>query len=344
MKWVQNRARCGFTLVELLVVIAIIGVLVGLLLPAVQAAREAARRMSCSNNLKQVALAVHNYESSHRVIPGLTGSSGFSPQARVLPYIEQANLSNLMRYDLPLLLGPAWMARFNPAQRLAVETVVPTFLCPSDVGDPRFPVTFSDGEPGFSAGLSYMFSYGSGTGTNYDDRHRTDGMVWENSWARFADCIDGTSNTVLLAETVMGDQVTAAEPTPNGPHRRIGSWSGTTSNPDGPGFMHGGNLISNPDLTTIFPALTTSYRGNRGESWIRGVPFATVTNGYMTPNSRIPDIGIHGRGFFASRSFHPGGAHVAMLDGSVRFIANSVDQFVHRAMYSRDGGEVFEMP
>ncbi len=336
--------RPGFTLVELLVVIAIIGVMVGLLLPAVQAAREASRRMVCGNNLKQIALAVHNYENTFRVIPALSGSSSFSPQARVLPYLEQANLQDLMRFDVPLLLGPAWMARFNPAQRMAVEAVVPTFLCPSDIGNPRFPTTFADGQPGVSGGLSYMFSYGSGTGTNYDDRHRTDGLVWENSWARFADCTDGSSNTVLLAETVLGDQSTSSGPTPTGPHRRIANWPGTSSNPSGPGFLHGGSLISNPDLSTVFPSQITSYAGNRGQAWIRGVPYATVINGYMTPNSRIPDIGIHGRGFYAARSFHPGGAHHALLDGSVRLISESVDRPVYHAAFSRNGGEAVTLP
>lgn len=104
----RTRSRFAFTLVELLVVIAIIGILVGLLLPAVQAAREAARRMQCSNNLKQLALATHNYESSFKRFPALTGSSSFSPQARVLPFIEQANLQNLIDFNQSLFLGPAF--------------------------------------------------------------------------------------------------------------------------------------------------------------------------------------------------------------------------------------------
>lgn len=337
--------RRAFTLVELLVVIAIIGILVGLLLPAVQAAREAARRMSCSNNLKQLALATHNYESSHRCVPGLTGSSSFSPQARILPFIEQGNLSNLIQYELPLLVGPAWMARYNPAQRLAVEAELSVMLCPSEVGPTRSPTVFADGTPGFTGGVNYMFSYGSGTGTNYDDRYRTDGMVWENSWARFADCTDGTSNTVLLAETVLGDQYSGPEVSPTLPHRRIANWSGTTGNtPPNPGFMDGGALISNPDLSTVFPARTTSFRGNRGDSWIRGVPFSTVTNGYLTPNSRIPDIGIHGRGFYASRSYHPAGAMHAFLDGSVTMLSENIDVLTYRALYSRNGGEVAQRP
>ncbi|MCO8125335.1 DUF1559 domain-containing protein [Stieleria sp. TO1_6] len=338
--------RLAFTLIELLVVIAIIGIMVSLLLPAVQSAREAARRMSCSNQLKQIALATHNYESAFKKIPAMTGSSSYSVQARILPYIEQANLGELISFETPLLVGPPWMARFNPQLKQAVESVVPTFLCPSDVGDPLFSTTYSDGTTGSTAGISYMFSYGSGTGTHYDDRYRTDGMVWENSWAGFRDCLDGTSQTVLLAETVLGDQtVGLMEASPSGPHRRIANWSGTSGNvAPNPGFLEGGTLISNPDLDLVYPSKISSYRGDRGASWIRGVPYATVINGYMTPNSRIPDIGMHGRGFYASRSYHSGGSMHAMLDGSVHFFTDSIDRSLYHALFTRDGREVVALP
>ncbi len=336
-------SRRAFTLVELLVVIAIIGILVGLLLPAVQAAREAARRMQCSNNLKQLALATHNYESSYKRFPGLTGSSSFSPQARVLPFIEQGNLQNLIDFSLPLYVGPAWMARLNPLFVPAARTVVPTFLCPSDGSEPIRPTTDSAGNTVQMAGLNYMFSYGSGTLTHYDDRYTTDGFVWENSWAKFGDISDGTSNTVLLSESLLGDnQTRTSVPTGSALFRRIASWPGSSGNPaPQPGFNIGGATISNPDLANVFPAQITSYRGNRGEAWIRGVPYSVVGNGYLTPNSRIPDVNVHGRGWFAPRSQHTGGVNIALGDGSVRLISDSVDRNVHWAMHSRNGGEVF---
>lgn len=335
--------RAAFTLVELLVVIAIIGILVGLLLPAVQAAREAARRMQCSNNLRQIALATHNYESAFKRFPGLTGSSSFSPQARVLPFIEQANLQNLINFDLPLFVGPAFAAQLNPAFAQASGTVVPVFMCPSDAAIPTRATTLAGGGNGLYAATNYMFSLGSGTGTHYDDRFRTDGIVWENSWMRMAEITDGTSNTVMLAETLIGDNLIATSVPLDGrlPHRKIASWSGSSSNSAGtPGFTIGGSTIRNPDLNAIVPTIT-SFRGTRAEAWIRGVPFSVVTNGYLTPNHPLPDVNVHGRGWFAPRSLHTSGAQMAMGDGSVRMVSNSIERSTQWAMFSRDGGEVF---
>jgi prepilin-type N-terminal cleavage/methylation domain-containing protein/prepilin-type processing-associated H-X9-DG protein len=334
----MSRRRRGFTLVELLVVIAIIGILVGLLLPAVQAAREAARRMSCSNNVKQVSLAILNYESAFKKLPALLGSSTYSAQARILPHIEQGNLSNGLDFARPLLLGPVFAARFDPAISALISQRIPTFLCPSDAEDPLFPVTLANNTPGFSAGINYMFSIGSARDMNYDDRFETDGLFWTGAFAKLAKCTDGSSNTVMVAETILGDKQLSPDMPLRQPIRRIANWVGTSAN--GRGYFANGTLISNPNLLSLFPSIVNSYRGNRGESWIRGVPHATTINGYLTPNHRIPDIGFHGRGFYAARSMHGSGAQLGFADGSVRFIANSVDELAYRNTFSANGGEI----
>jgi len=334
-----SSIRKAFTLVELLVVIAIIGILVGLLLPAVQAAREAARRMQCSNNLRQMGLATLNYESAFKRLPGLTGSSSFSPQARILPYMEQGNLSNLIDYNIPLYVGPAFAARLNPLHRVAAGTVLPVFQCPSDSADQLFDALLPDMSVVKVAGLNYMYSYGSGTGTNYDDRYPTDGFVWENSFARLSAISDGLSQTVMLSETLKGDKINSTGPMPMAPHRRIGSWGGSSSNPPGvPGFVLG-STIRDPNLATIAATLT-SWRGLRGESWIRGVPYSVVSNGYLTPNSRTPDVNVHGRGWFAPRSMHTGGAQVTLGDGSTHLLSDGMDRLIHVALHSSNAGDI----
>ncbi|HND52478.1 MAG TPA: DUF1559 domain-containing protein [Pirellulaceae bacterium] len=332
--------RKGFTLVELLVVIAIIGILVALLLPAVQAAREAARRMNCQNNLKQIGLALHNYESSYGCLPGQSGSSGYSPQARLLPYIEQAGLQDLIDFSKPLLTGPVFAARLNPALQAAAGTRVPVFACPSDGGLREFPTTMANNAPAAWAGTNYVMNSGSGTGLNYDDRYPTDGLCWENSACRFADILDGTSNTIAFSETLRGDgQVTSGPRPALNPLRRMAAIAGVGVNPAPmPGYTLGGATISNPDPAMLLAAVN-SWRGVRGETWIRGVTYATLGNGYLTPNSPFPDFHAHGKGWFAPRSLHPGGANFGFADGSVRFIGNTVNVNVHRALHSRDGGE-----
>src|SRR4051812_24375246 len=177
------KARRAFTLVELLVVIAIIGVLIALLLPAVQAARDAARRAQCTNHLRQWGLALHSYHDTFKAFPMVNAQNylpnvqGFSPQARLLPFVEQSNLQNSLDFSQPAFTGPFSSLVPNPQFATAFATKIPIALCPSDPA----PVmnTGADGTP--YAGINYMVSYGSGNGVNYDLRWRTDGVVYENS-------------------------------------------------------------------------------------------------------------------------------------------------------------------
>ena len=189
-----QRSRSGFTLVELLVVIAIIGVLVSLLLPAVQNAREAARRMQCSNNLRQVGLALHNYESSHREFPVGSNLSNFiGPLVGIMPHIEQSN--NYQQWDFSLSYSDPYNAEVA-AQRIA------TYLCPS-MTIPREVPLVDAGETGGPS--SYLLCEGTD-----DYMKQGDGMFglnwplygYNNPNRNFGDIIDGTSNTFFAGETV----------------------------------------------------------------------------------------------------------------------------------------------
>jgi prepilin-type N-terminal cleavage/methylation domain-containing protein len=358
----MNRCRRkAFTLVELLVVIAIIGILVSLLLPAVQAAREAARRIKCANNTKQWGLALHMYHDTFRAFPMtnaqnyLPNVQGFSPQARLLPFVEQVNLQDKIDFSQPAFTGPFNALSPNPMFAEVFATPFPILFCPSD---PAAEQNVGTGGVLY-AGINYMVSFGSGTGQNYDLRWRTDGIVYENSGVRFANVLDGTSNTVFMSESVRSvgkDFVLPAGKLPKFQYQAtLNGSSGVSANLQavqgltaaGGGWINGPlGVIENPNLQTIWP-LKTNWRGassaairGRGTCWAHSGAMSTLTNGYNPPNSRIPDIVVHFTGFFGPRSFHPGGALALMGDGSVRFLPNTIDVSLHRAMHSCNGGDV----
>lgn len=355
-----RRVR-GFTLIELLVVIAIIAILIALLLPAVQNAREAARRSQCKNNLKQWGLALQNYEGTFRAFPFanaqnyLPNTQGFSPQARLLPYMDQANLQKKLDFSKPAFTGPFNALVPNPLFAATFAEIFPVALCPSDPA----PIQNTGAGGSLYCGINYMVSFGSGKGANYDLRWRTDGVVYENSSVSFRDIRDGTSNTVAMSEAVRSvgadftlssgllppfpyqatlngsSGVNAALQTAQGLAPTGGAWSG----------FNVGGVIQNPNLNLVWPTMT-SWRGaasaalrGRGTSWAHSGAISTLTNGYNPPNSRIPDVVTHFTGFFGPRSFHDGGAHAVMSDGAVRYLSNSIDTAMHRAIHSRDGRE-----
>ena len=355
------RSRRAFTLVELLVVIAIIGILVGLLLPAVQAAREAARRMQCSNSVKQISLATMNYESAFRKFPMAgTVDVDFSVQARILAFIEQGNLNNLLDYSKPAFSGPFNAKVPNPLFAQAFATPLPIFLCPSDPAPATTTMLVNSATVTYG-GLSYMFSYGSATGVNYDWRWSTDGIVSQNIAKGFKDITDGTSNTAIVSETVrsVGNDMTLPAGTlPKFPYQFTLNGSGGANSalqssqglkPNGSpwsGYVNAAGMIANPPTSSLWNSFNSWRGGNstairgRGISWAFGGAINALTNGYHPPNSKTPDLVVHHTGFFGPRSYHSGGANVGLADGSVHFIANSIDESVNRALHSCNGGEV----
>ena len=315
--------RTGFTLVELLVVIAIIGILVGLLLPAVQSAREAARRMQCSNNLKQLALASHNYESAYKRFPGPAGDSlyGYSYQAKLLPFVEQTNLHNLIDYRQPLLQGLPWRPTVNPALAPVVDRPLSVFLCPSDAGD-----VFYEESGQLWAGSNYVVNAGPGTGLTYCSRSDTNGIAWRGSNVKFGDITDGTSNTLLISETLFG--LRGPDTTTLMDHRtQIARVGGAPC------------VTPAEDLVNQTPS---RYEGRRAGQWIRNITYQTFVNGFFPPNAPVPDVSNHGECVSGARSQHTGGVNAALADGSVQFISENVDLAAWRRLHDRRDGLVIE--
>lgn len=378
------RRRRAFTLVELLVVIAIIGLLVALLLPAVQQAREAARNNQCKNNLKQLGLALSSFESARKYLPPTDPQTtvsttlttlGFSPQARLLPYIDEANLQNLLNFTQENLLAAATSPfsgatyadlTANPQFLIgtnggpgAFGTQVSLFICPSDSAQV---LTVETGTTDTYAGINYMVSMGSATGILNDIRFPTDGITYYDSAVSLRKVSDGLSNTVFMSESIrsVGADFTASAttPAPTFPYQYTlnGSTGLTPGNGPGIGFtgspytgpVTASGMISSPNLALVWTSpLLTGWRGaasealrGRGAIWAAAGAVCTLTNGYTTPNSTIPDLVTHFTGYFGPRSWHSGGANVLMGDGSVQFFTDAIDVTLQRSLHSINGGEV----
>jgi len=332
----MNGMRRAFTLVELLVVIAIIGVLVALLLPAVQAAREAARRGQCQNHLKQLSLAAHNYHDTMLRFPagqqvGSGTSGGVSAIVFILPFLEQGNKASLFDFSVDI--------NGHPNNAAARTQDIKVYMCPSDQGTARFQTGLGGAATGRN---NYMANVGGNA--NYHEvepdsvRIRSNGIFFRRSQIRLAEITDGTSNTAMFSECKRGPNAAVAQ----------GSSQDllvSTSVPAGTWDAAANNLNRPVTACENRSASTFNYRGL--QYYRGGVMWTAFYNHTLTPNFKGRDC-VRAGGFdsahLAARSYHPGVVVVAMCDGSVRTVTDSVDAAAWRAAGTRAEGEVEQLP
>jgi len=281
-------------------------------------------------------VALHNYHDTYKVFPGINDSRSFSVQAKLLPYVEQENVRGLIDFSQVLLAGPMGAVTLNPVQAEASRTVLPLLRCPSD-GTRDVYTEYQIANPGdaFAAG-NYVVCSGSGTGTTYDTRYATDGLFYIGSASGFRDILDGTSNTVVMAETLLGSHQDTTGPQPLDPQRQLGWPPGWRFAASGAGYTG----VADPDLAAV-AATCTTWRGSRCAGWIIGRQMFTMFCTYLSPNPKIPDLaGQMHTGFYHVRSNHPGGVNTLFADGSVRFVGDSIELRAWHAMGTCRGGEV----
>lgn len=329
---VRKSDRGGFTLVELLVVIAIIGVMVGLLLPAVQAAREAARRMSCGNNIKQLGLGLHNYHAAYNRLPMQGGGTTSGPQNNrrmlswlvpLLPFVEQqalweqvANPSVFGGTQYPAMGPVVWATGYDPWR-----TTVGTYRCPSD---PTVGVPGQTGLNNYSACVGDSMQRTNDGGVN-DDGNVFDagakgllrGVFEPRHFVGFRDILDGTSNTIAAGEIVVDANRLEI----------IGQ----------PKFNQFDPFFDNPQIcyaNNVDPARPQFWRDatnlggadqKRGKRWADSRPMFTSVNTVRPPNKESCLWSSENDGTYTMASRHQGGCHVLFADGAVKFITDSIE-------------------
>ena len=361
--------RPGFTLIELLVVIAIIAVLIALLLPAVQAAREAAPRAQCTNNLKQIGLAMHNYHSANNCFPpGGTNASTlagqvaqgwgcWSAQSMMLPFMEQTTIYNAINFSL---VSETAGNGDDLCQTTATTRSISAFLCPSN--QVMVYSQYSDGALTIFPGNTYFASVGSGM-NQYGNSPYAElpvGSAAPNGLFQvfgpsigIQSVIDGTSNTIAMGEWITGSTsstlVLPMDVVVNGPTLPAGASAGSPLL-----LMPAGGYGFNAWLQQCAQQIpATNAQGNPynelGQDWCVGLFFHTLGNILVGPNPPYPNCAadMYGLGdtdddygYFGLSSRHPGGCNVLMADGSARFLKNSVSQLTLWGLGSRSQGEV----
>ncbi len=356
--------RRGFTLIELLVVIAIIAVLIALLLPAVQAAREAARRSQCVNNLKQLGLAMHNYESTHGSFPlgGNPGATGpdaagsvgywgaWSPHTMLMPYMEQRQIFNAINFSY---LGRGYSGAGERGNSTGFMARVNSLLCPSSIAPAQ---TWYNNQP--FAGNCYWASTGASVMWLGNQSINPNGIfAVGGAPSKIASITDGTSNTIAFGEQRTGDfndsqnsiqdivGVTNYGAFGAGDRNMIAAGSNM---PTG----QGGLITTLQQCAATWNSRTGGYGTNgqrswNGRMWHVGLYGHTLGNTLVPPNSPYPycqfwdtNADFDSGGICGLTSYHPGGANVVFADGSVRFLKNSVNYQTLWSLGSAAQGEV----
>lgn len=307
----SRTRRLGFTLIELLVVIAIIAILVALLLPAVQQAREAARRSSCKNNLKQMGLALHNYHDTHSVFPpgyvisptfstpcsSANGANGYGWGTMILPFLEQSAMYDALKSETnDFAQNRPWSCDGGQTASDLVSQPIAAFVCPSDAKGPTSTTANASGN--CAAKSNYIGISGSDT---QDACNNSDGMFYGNSKIRMRDITDGTSNTLMVGEREAKSNT----------RRRDGIWVGTNGSKD-----------------NFFDSIGHGYAIAPTGSSDAGIRVRTKIN-YDGTSENV-----------AYSSFHQGGAQFVLADGSVRFLSENMNEENFAWLGQRNDGQV----
>lgn len=305
--------KSGFTLIELLVVIAIIAILVGLLLPAVQKVREAAARMSCSNNLKQIGLALHNYHSSYNTFPVGSNPEGFTVVSLLLPYIEQNNLYNQINFTV---------SANDPSNSGPTATTIKNLICPSDVIN----------APQGLAGNNYFANYGTAI-QFFQNSTIANGVfaLRDTKGISVLTITDGSSTTAAFSELKKGDFNNAVY--------NPADWLNASSL-GMPTTAAQANALCNSINTA-----NLSYQWlSAGGEWLNDNNTGTAYTHINLPNSINCGFPANLTFDINASSYHIGGVNVLFCDGSVSFITNSIDLPTWQAIGTRAGGEVVTLP
>ncbi len=357
------RTRRGFTLIELLVVIAIIAVLIALLLPAVQAAREAARRAQCVNNLKQFGIALHNYHNALGCFPMGSGSGVLAPatmsyqakecwsvHAALLPQLEQNALYSAINFNFTCDSTGYPTAYPNYT---VFHTQVPMFLCPSDPNGSSIAHDNTAGNNCYFASIGatsdILGGLGSNTVTTTPNLSSvpTTGLFAFQQAKTIAAVIDGTSSTIAMAESTVGN--IAASPR----SKLVGLVSVSLSTGAAGAIQF--NAFNNPagvlagisQCTQSWSTLAKAPDLQRGDTWCQGGMCATLFNTIVPPNGQSDEWAYCGAvssgacaNFSNSDSYHSGGVNALLTDGSVRFVKDSTNQRTWWSLGTIAGGEV----